>query len=283
MLLIREHGGACRGQAGDQVDLAVLQGHVQGLVVVYDLQLQVVEGRRATPVVRVCDQGDLGHGGEGRGDEGAGAGHAQLGVGLLGSVIDAHQRVAQVVDDGGVRRGGDQGQHLPVRLHGGDVQRGGRAVVDLISALKAGLHGGGVHGIAVGEGHALADGELPGQLVHVLIALGDPGLGHVVLVQAEQVLGNAVDGHDPAVPARGHVQTLRAEETGGRAGGEGLALRERDAAERQHQGQHERQHLLHSSYPPFIWFSIQSDATSALVLRFRPSCPGRPAGCRPAG
>ena len=182
---IGEHGGTGGGKLGDQVDLAVLQGHVQGLIVIDDLELDIVHQRTAAPVVLVGDHGDLGHGGESRGDEGAGAGHAQLGVGLLGGVIDAHQRVAQVVDDGGVRRSGDQGQHLPVRLHRSDVQRGGRAVVDLVGALEAGLHGGGVHGVAVGEGHALADGELPSQLVHILIALGDPGLGHVVLVQPE--------------------------------------------------------------------------------------------------
>ena len=142
------------------------------------------------------------------GSVGAGAdGDAGLKIGGV-HVDDAGVGVAEVVHQGGVRLGGDDGQGLAVGLHAHDLGVAGGAVMVLQQVLKALLDGGGIHVAAGGELHAVAQRDGPGVVAVIFPGGGQPGLQLHVVGVVHQGLAHAVADAGPAVVGAVRVDSL---------------------------------------------------------------------------
>ena len=146
-----------------------------------------------------------------------------------------------------------------------------------VQPLKGGLHGGGGDGGPVGELHPVPDVEDPGGVVvGDLIGVAQPGLGHHLLVKAEQTFRHAVAHGGPAGVYRDHrvqgvgVAVAAEVQVAGRrsAGGGGTASAGPAAAagqEDHRQGCHQQQggraqgRFLDSFhlFPSFLLFGIR--------------------------
>ena len=132
------------------------------------------------------------------GHKGTGADYnAVLGDALF-HVNDAAVCFGEVVHQNGVGLGGDDGQHIAVCLHRGDLQVVCSAFMHLNQMFKAGFDCGSIALPAVGEADVVLQGDLPCAVIHQLIALRQPGLESTVVRDFQQRLADAVADAGPA-------------------------------------------------------------------------------------
>ena len=213
-VLVADLHGVCRAVA--EIQLAVLHGQDHGIVIGEGEQVCFVQLYVAAPVILIGLQDHLCLLGEFGDHEGTGA------VGFLGivlilpHVVHAHQGIAEVVQEAGIRLRGHDGQFLTVGLHALDLQGGLPALILLQGALEAVHHGLGGHLLSVGEVDVVPQGEDPGDTVfRFLHVFHQDGHRVVGVVQLEQGLRHAGEGQEPSVPVHGGVQVRGAEHAGG--------------------------------------------------------------------
>ena len=188
------------GDAGISVDLAVLHGHQLGLVLLHVIEDGAVQLYLAAPIGFVAD--DL-YGAlrlEGLDDEGAGGYRGGVDIGGGVQIQDRQLGTCQLVQEGGadVRRG--DGQSLLIHGGHGVLRQIGEAAVDLGGALQVAQRHFRCEGAAIGEMHAVLQGDRPGEaIVTVFALLRQQGLDGTVVAYAEERFGEAVVGGVPAV------------------------------------------------------------------------------------
>ena len=123
--------------------------------------------------------------------EGAGS-HRDCILGIQAFHIkDDGAMVNQIVCQRSINGGGLNSQGLTVRFHGIDFQHGLGTAIVISGSLQSSHNSSGITGLAIGEGHAVTDVELPGQLVNLLPGVSQPGDQLQVGADAGQGFANA--------------------------------------------------------------------------------------------
>ena len=200
-----------------QINFAVVHSHGLSIAVGNGGNGNRIQLGHAAPVILVCNQLHLALMIPGGDSEGAGS-HRDCILGIQAFHIkDDGAMVNQIVCQRSINGGGLNSQGLTVRFHGIDFQHGLGTAIVISGSLQSSHNSSGITGLAIGEGHAVTDVELPGQLVNLLPGVSQPGDQLQVGADAGQGFANAqtvgfpaclqgIDGLQRGVPA--HIQML---------------------------------------------------------------------------
>ena len=191
-----------------QIHFSIIQSHSLCVTIQNILNGDRIQLRNTVPVILVCHKLHLAlfHRGN---HKGAGS-HRNCVFSLQRIHIQNRTyQIRQIIKKRRIYIIGGNGKRLSLCFNRSDIQHGYRSLIFLTGPIQAGL--GSLSGqlLPIAELDSILQGDFPGQLVHLLVAVCQPWLKLQIVIDTEQILSYSDTLGIPAARCRIQVLNLR--------------------------------------------------------------------------